>query len=195
MVLILTFLPARLLLWRRVSNKRVLRQFRGKPIVIVSNHKSALDVFLYLNIIHRKLGFITNPKFFEKRFFAWGFSKFHCTPIIKGKEISAVRHSFKVLEKNYAMLIYPEGRRVFETEDIVEFYNGAAFIAAKAGVPIVPMVMNRRPRFFRLTRVKFGEPISTEELQDRKFSKEELTEFTNKMRDTMVEMLEKLTNR
>jgi len=191
MILILTYLPVRLLVWRRAYNRRVLRQFRGKPVVIVSNHKSGMDIAIALHMIHRKLGFITNPRYFEKPFFAWGFSKFYCTPIIKGGEIGAVRFALKQLEHNRAMLIYPEGHRVKDRDDLDPFYNGAAFIAARAGVPIVPMIMNKKPGVFKLTRVKFGEPISTEQLQNG-HTKEELTKFTTKMRDTMIQMLESM---
>ena len=63
----------------------------------------------------------------------------------------------KLLKDGKYVLIFPEGTRVKENEE-VDAKNGAAMLAARTGVPILPMyIPANKPAFRRLT-VVIGEP-------------------------------------
>jgi 8-oxo-dGTP pyrophosphatase MutT (NUDIX family) len=103
-----------------------------------------------------------------------------------------VRHCLKVLKNNQAILIFPEGGRAFSPEDELALRNGAGLIAIKGGVPIIPVVFKRKPRPFVFNKFCVGEPISTEQYQDRKVEKHEISELMDRVSASMGEMLDRM---
>ena len=104
-----------------------------------------------------------------------------------------INNIIKTINENekIRLLMFPEGG-VFK-ENYIEHKrkhkNGAVFIAATTGVPIIPIHITSRPRFFSKVTVSFGEPFFTnpEVLKDRKILREEsqrlidyIYEFTEK---------------
>ncbi|MBP1758160.1 MAG: 1-acyl-sn-glycerol-3-phosphate acyltransferase [Firmicutes bacterium] len=71
-------------------------------------------------------------------------------------DISAIRSALKTLKEGRKLLIFPEGTRHEETG---EGKTGAAMIAIRAGVPILPMYIPAKKLWFRRTPVVFGEPF------------------------------------
>lgn len=175
--------------WTRIINKKQLRAFRGKGVLICSNHKSNYDIPTMFCSIHRKLNFVAKESLFRRPIQRWFFTSLLGYPVRRGQDLALIRHSMKVLANNEAMLIFPEGMRAFDPDDALALRNGSSLIAVKAGVPILPIVMNRPPRPFRLTKIKIGEPISTEEFQGKRIDKAALTDLSNRVAAAMKEML------
>lgn len=73
-------------------------------------------------------------------------------------DVSAIKECLRVLKGNGRLLMFPEGTRVKEGEN-VQAHSGAAMLATRAGVPIVPVYISTRKRWFRKTRVVFGAPF------------------------------------
>ena len=71
---------------------------------------------------------------------------------------------------------------------MLPFHHGAAAIAIKCKTPILPIMMYKRPRFFRRTHVLIGEPFELTEYYDRKLTEAEFEEADNKIRDIMLDM-------
>lgn len=73
----------------------------------------------------------------------------------RGKaDIGAVKAALKALKEGQKLLIFPEGTR---SDDISEGKNGAAMIAIRAGVPILPLYIPAKKPWFRRTPVVIGE--------------------------------------
>lgn len=186
---VLTWPLFRIIFWTRIHNMRNLRRMRGKGMVIVCNHKDNMDSATLFYCLPRRLHALAKAPLFRTRFSNWFFRKLLAYPVEKGKELALMKHSLGVLKRNEALLIYPEGTRVFNPEEALALRNGASMIAIRAGVPILPVVINRAPKAFRLTRVKIGTPIETSEFGG-KASKEDLTTFSDKIAGIMREMLD-----
>jgi len=178
-----------MLFWVRVVNKKELKKYRKQGVVLVSNHLSNMDIPLMFHGMPREIFFLAKPQLFRKRLHAWFFRGLNGYPIEQGKDLALMKHSIGVLRKKKALMIFPEGMRVFNPEDALALKNGASLIAIKGNVPIIPMVINRPLKAFRLTKIMVGEAISTEEFQGRKVDKDELTAFSNKVSDVMADML------
>ena len=73
---------------------------------------------------------------------------------------------------------------------MLPFHHGAATMAIKTKVPIIPIMIYKRPRWFRMTHVIVGDPIELTEYYDRKLSIEEMAEADNKVREIMIQILE-----
>jgi len=182
----------RLLYWTRVRNRRALRAFRGKPVLLCCNHKSFMDGPALFYTLRRRFNFLVKESIFEGGFMRWFVPAIGGFPVGADNGLAVTKFSLKTLKGGRALLIFPEGMRAFNPEDALPLRNGASMIAVKANVPILPIVINRKPKPFRLTRIQIGSPISVEEYQGRKVEKDELTELSNKVRDQMDAMLGKI---
>ncbi|MCL2847083.1 MAG: 1-acyl-sn-glycerol-3-phosphate acyltransferase [Firmicutes bacterium] len=178
-----------LLFWPKRYNKQYLRQLRGKPYVLVANHKSNMDIVVMFHAIPRKLGFIGKESLGRRAVPRWFFTKLGYFPVKKDNGLAVVRYSLSILEKNRVMMIFPEGMRVFNPEEALALRNGASMIAIKGGVPVLPCVINRAARPFRRTKIKFGPPICTEKYQGKRVCKNDLAELSDTIRDTLRDML------
>ena len=75
--------------------------------------------------------------------------------------LSAIRESMQLLKKGEKLCIFPEGTRNKTGEDL-EGKAGAAMIAARMHVPVIPTRIDNSRKFFRRVHVTFGEPMYIE---------------------------------
>ena len=94
-----------------------------------------------------------------------------------GVELLEALDYFKDGEKKLFML-FPQGTiSDINKNKLTRVKSGAFFIAAKAGVPIIPVFLEQ-PRPFKRTRVVYGEPMDLSEANaDKKVNKEELVKY------------------
>ena len=79
------------------------------------------------------------------------------------------------LKQGGKMLVFPEGTRVHEGQN-VEAKGGAALFATRTGVPIVPVYVSQKKYWFRRSPVIIGKPI-TPKIAGRKATSEELEQI------------------
>ena len=80
----------------------------------------------------------------------------------RGKsDMAAVKECLKVLRGGEKLLMFPEGTRVREGQ-VSEVQTGAAMLATRTGVPLVPVYIPAKKRRFRKTTVVFGRPYYPE---------------------------------
>jgi 1-acyl-sn-glycerol-3-phosphate acyltransferase len=147
------------------------------PVVLAANHSSHLDTFLMLSVLPRRIrhhlvAVAAADYFFDKRWKAVLSSFGLAAGPIERTRIN--RRSYELPAElaadGWSVLIYPEGGR---TPDgwMQSFTGGAAYLAMKAGVPIVPVYISgtgealpRGARQFHpgRTTVTFGRPVRPE---------------------------------
>ncbi|NCC69363.1 MAG: 1-acyl-sn-glycerol-3-phosphate acyltransferase, partial [Clostridia bacterium] len=76
-------------------------------------------------------------------------------------DIDAIRTAMKCLKSGEKILIFPEGTRKGEDNE-VEAKTGAVRIASKMKVPIIPVCIPRRKKIFGRVTVNIGEPYYVE---------------------------------
>ena len=142
------------------------------PYILVTNHLSAFDLPLLLFVLpHRIRAFAasehrSNPLYgpiLEIADTIW----------VRRGEIDrqALRKAMAVLERGEALGVAPEGTRSNETHALQKAKAGAAYIATRTNVPIVPTAITgtekitRGLRRLRRSRVRilFGEPFQLPE--------------------------------
>lgn len=78
----------------------------------------------------------------------------------RGKaDVGAVKACLKALKNGEKLLLFPEGTRVAEGAE-APAHNGAAMMATRTGVPVVPVYIPRKKKWFRPTSVVFGAPYT-----------------------------------
>ncbi len=146
-------------------------------IVLVSNHQSYLDPVAVGLAMPRPVYFIAKEELFRIPIFGWYIRKLHAFPINRGiADRQVMKTALKHLRQGRPVLIFPEGTR-HRDDGLADGFPGAAFIAYKAGVPLVPTAIRgtgdvlppgaRFPRFPRIS-VAFGEPITVDASIDKK---------------------------
>ncbi|MBV8749896.1 MAG: 1-acyl-sn-glycerol-3-phosphate acyltransferase [Candidatus Eremiobacteraeota bacterium] len=129
-------------------------------LVIAANHLSNFDPPLLGIALPRPVSYMAKKELFDIPVLG---------PVIRGLNAfsvdrqaggtAALRASLRTLKEGRCVGIFPEGgRNVTGTN---EEKAGAAFLAAAAGVPVVPaaIVGTRTLRLFRPVTVTFGDPI------------------------------------
>jgi len=187
---VIFYIPFRLIFWTRVINRKELKQHRRKGVMFVCNHKSYIDGPAMWFLFHRKMNFPVKEGVVKKGFWRWLFVGLKLFPVRRGQDLALIRHCMGKLKDNEGVFFFPEGRRISGTEDGLALRNGAAMIAIKAGVPIVPMVMKRSPRPFVFNAIKIGTTISTERYQGKKMEKDDLNELSGLIHEQMTGLLD-----
>lgn len=155
--------------------------------VICPNHSSTIEAFyIYsktknLNIMAKAEHFSNKPK---TAILKW----LGLFPVRRGqKDLSSMLHAIRVFKKDNAkLMIFPEGTRVTDDFKKSQPHTGPLYIAYKAGVPVVPVFIDRMPRKFSKVRVIYGKPIYiTDEVGE---NKKLLLETADKMIDDIYSM-------
>jgi mutator protein MutT len=137
----------------------------------------------------RKKRYLVRADMFNTKFKNWSMRSMGCYPVERGKDLALIKYTVGELKKNAAIIMFPEGMRVFNPDDALALRNGAAMMAIMAGVPIVPMVLRRAPRPFVFNALKVGTTISTEQYQGKKMEKSDLAELSGKIQSAMADLL------
>lgn len=96
-------------------------------------------------------------------------------------DVKAVKSALACLKGEGKLLIFPEGTRVHEGEDVAA-KGGAALFATRTGSPILPIYVTRKKPWFRPTTVVFGQPFHPQ-IAGRKATAEELDQITHTVMD------------
>lgn len=187
---LICYLPFKLLFWTKWINKKELRRYRGKPVILAMNHRNALDGPMLVIDVWRKSNFWIKGELFEKKFGRWFLHGFGGIPVKADAELALMRESQKALQKNHALMVMPEGHRSFNADDKLKIQNGIAMVALRTGVPIIPLVTDRPFRLFRLTRIKVGTAIqSTQYLEDGRMTKDGVNRLGDRVQYQMQQLL------
>jgi len=168
------------------------------PVVVVANHTSYLDPVVIGVAAPRAVYFMAKEELFNVPVLGWYIKQLHAFPVKRESvDRAMLRTALGHLKKNRAVLIFPEGTR--SRDDLGEALSGAAFIAHKAGVNIVPAAISgagsvlppgaKIPRFPRIS-VRFGAPIELRGPGDRKAL---IGQATERMMSEISSMLKKAT--
>ncbi len=122
------------------SKKRIINregQYQ-KPMVIISNHQSFVDI-LVTGMQHPKVLLLTNNWVWNSRIFGWVARLADYYPVDAGVEesIDGLR---KYVENGYSIMVFPEGTRTTDGQ-IKRFHKGAFYISEKLKLDILPLLL------------------------------------------------------
>lgn len=128
--------------FRRVEGKEKLR---GKgPFVIVSNHRSFLDILINAAAFPGLYKFLSKQEM--TRIPVWGTIVRRLCILVDRKSQESRMESYqqmkKTLEKGFSILLYPEGTRNRTGQPLKDFYDGAFRLATETGYPLAIITLN-----------------------------------------------------
>lgn len=122
------------------------------PALFVSNHQSHMDSAVIHGFICRPKGFVADKDAGNIPILRTWMKYMKCIFIDRknaGSNISNLENGIKLLKQGHSLVIYPEGK-INASNQLADFKKGCLKLAAKAGVPVVPItirdscrVMNR----------------------------------------------------
>ena len=144
---------------------------RRGGVLVVSNHQSYLDPILAAVGMPRPFHPMARASLFRIRVFAWLIRSLQAFPVRRGSaDMTAVREAVRRLKDGAVVLVFPEGTRTRDGS-IGPLRAGPVLLARRAGVPILPIVIDGAfeawprtrtlPRPHRI-RVACGRPVSAE---------------------------------
>jgi 1-acyl-sn-glycerol-3-phosphate acyltransferase len=149
----------------------------GQGAVIISNHRSSIDTLFLQQLIPRAIHYLIAREFVERRFIGWPLRVAGAIPVNRGGiDTAATRQAIRSAEAGEMIGIFPEGR--INTTDALMLPGrpGAAMIALRARVPVIPCYIEGSPYgghvlrpFITPARVKvrIGKPIDISEYAAR----------------------------
>ena len=137
---------------------------KGRPVIYASNHRSYADPPLVGSGARGKLVFMAKEELFRNKLFAWLISSLGAFPVARGKGDTTTLDTAVEKLKTKSLMIFPEGTRSKDGK-VHRGHSGAALIAVRANVPIVPVgvVYGEKLKFRTKLRVVYGKPIDPAE--------------------------------
>jgi len=141
---------------------------RSGAYVLAPVHRSYVDTPIACCVTRRRLRYMGKDTLWKRRWSGWILSSLGGFPVTRGTaDREALKRCIAVLEGGEPLVLFPEGER--KSGPVVQpLFDGAVYVALRAGVPIVPVgiggserVMPKGARFAypRKVHVIIGQPI------------------------------------
>lgn len=170
---LLMFLPGRILWPTKVIGKKNIP--KKQKVILACNHTSNLDpVVIDLHLVPNPY-ILAKHTLFKNKLIGAILRSWRGIPVNRENvEISTIKTVLNVLKKDKKLLVFPQGRREKDVNDMQGAKNGLVLFALKSGAPIVPMWFVKKPRLFRRNVLLIGEPFYLTELEGQKPTQEVL---------------------
>jgi 1-acyl-sn-glycerol-3-phosphate acyltransferase len=147
--------------------------------VFVSNHLSYMDTPVVLANIPVQFRFLAKSGLFQIPLLGTHLARAGHIPVPRDDARAAVKTmttaAQAIRERGISLLIFPEGGRS-QTGELADFKEGAAYIAIRAGAPLVPVALQGTREILPFgsahvragsVTMRIGEPIPTSQMQVR----------------------------
>ncbi|NXD12291.1 PLCA acyltransferase, partial [Nothocercus nigrocapillus] len=166
---------------------------KTKPAVLVLNHQNSIDIMVMMEVLPRRCVPIAKKEILYMGTFglACWFSGVIFINRKKREEsisiLTEVAHSMH--KENFQVLIYPEGTRNY-AGSMLPFKRGAFYLAVKAQVPIIPVVISSYDSFYSQKEKRFTTGKSTiqilPEVETLGLGPDDVPKLTEQVRDSML---------
>ncbi|KAL2872622.1 1-acylglycerol-3-phosphate O-acyltransferase SLC1 [Aspergillus lucknowensis] len=174
-----------------------------RPAVFIGNHQSELDVLMLGAIFPPYCSVTAKKSLRHVPFLGWFMSLSRTVFIDRANRETAVKAFDSAAEEmrvhRQSVFIFPEGTRSYSDKpELLSFKKGAFHLAVKAGVPVVPVVVENyshilSPKNYRFDagsiKIRVLPPISTEGLTPADVDK-----LTASTRESMLKNLLEISN-
>lgn len=177
-------------IWFRVSYEGADRLPADGSYVIAPIHRSNVDTFVVGCVTRRRVRFMAKDSLWKVKPLGAFISTVGGFPVRRGSaDVEAIKTALSLLAAGEPVVLFPEGAR--QSGPIVQpLFDGAVYVAAKAGVPIVPVgvggserCMPKGSKFIYPYKVHVivGDPIAPPAIVGRRVDRAELAKVTDEL--------------
>jgi 1-acyl-sn-glycerol-3-phosphate acyltransferase len=157
--------------WFRLSASGAEHVPREGAAVIAPNHKSFWDAFFVGACVKRHLRFMAKTELIEARYGRL-LVRLGAFPVRRGEQdADALETARSVLRQGGMLVLFPEGTRIRDPEELGSPRRGAGRLALETGAPLVPAAIDGTDSLFlgpvpkpRRVSVAFAAPIPVHEM-------------------------------
>jgi 1-acyl-sn-glycerol-3-phosphate acyltransferase len=163
-------------LWRtRWSGSLPLADRKGG--IIVCNHRSSVDPFFVQTTTGRKIHWLVAREYCDHPAFRWFLTACEVIPVSRGGiDTAAMKAAIRIASQGGIIGMLPEGRINMTEDFLLPARPGAALVALKAKVPVLPCYIHGSPyrrypwsplMMPACVEVRFGQPVELTEFFGR----------------------------
>jgi 1-acyl-sn-glycerol-3-phosphate acyltransferase len=167
--------------------------------VLAPVHRSYVDTPIAATTTRRRLRYMGKHTLWQHPVSAWLLSALGGFPVVRGTaDREALKSAIEVLRLGEVLVLFPEGER--KSGPIVQpLFDGAVYLAAKAGVPIVPvgiggservMVKGRNIIYPKKVHVIVGEPIAVKPLESGRVPRAAVREASDQLHEELQRLFD-----
>ena len=159
--------------------------------VVAANHSAMIDPFLTaLSFdVSSPIHVLAKAELFKIPIVAFFLRKLGKISVDRSKaDVASVKNSIYYLKKDEKILIFPEGTRAAEYNEVAAKI-GVIKLAERTGAPIIPVFIPRKKPLFRKSKLIYGQPYLIEK-QSAKRSQEDY----EKLADDLMGKIQELGN-
>ena len=117
----------------------------GAQYVFMANHASLMDILILLTLLRpQKILFVAKKSLFSIPVFGWALKGAGHIPIDRGNHRAGMKSIDVAVERakeGFSPLIFPEGTRNLDPDNLLEFKTGGMILALKCGLPVAPVIL------------------------------------------------------
>ncbi len=172
--------------------------------ILAPSHRSTLDIPVAAATTRRRLMYMGKDSMWKNKLFGKLFTALGTFPVTRGSaDLEALKRCIAVLERGDPLVLFPEGTR-HHGRIIEPLFDGAAFVAYKTGVPIIPVGIAGSEEIWppgtKLPRprkcvVVVGDAIYPKDLNGSRASREMVSEFTLELQAALQAVFDKAFQR
>ena len=160
---------------------------KDKPVLVVSNHQSDMDIPVLLGYLNKPIGFVSKAEIKKFPLVPTWMELMNCVFMDRSdrrQSLQAIKDGIELLKNGHSIVIFPEGTRS-KGGEMGEFKAGSFHLAVKSGVAILPVTLNGTYKMFEANgnrmkpahaTVTISKPITPE--QYASMDVKELTQYT-----------------
>lgn len=158
-----------------------------RPFVISPVHRSNIDFALVATLTRTRMRYMGKDSLWKIKPLGAIWSVLGAFPVHRGSaDREALRLSMSIIEHGEPLVLFPEGTRQ-QGSEVQPLFEGAAYVASRTGVPIVPVgiggserAMPKGSKVFRPVKVVLvvGEPIAPPQAEGPRVPRRVVRELT-----------------
>ena len=184
-------------LWLQIEFVGLEHVPRSGAYIVAPTHRSLLDIPIASGVTRRRLRFMGKDALWKVPGFGRLLSALGGFPVTRGTaDLEALKRCIAVLQGGEPLVLFPEGTRRHGPR-IEELFDGAAFVAAKAGVQLLPVAIAGTEESMSKGRkgisrgtctVVVGRPLGFASTERK--SRDEVTQLSLRLRDELQSLFD-----
>ena len=169
------------------------------PFVLAPVHRSYIDTPIASGCTRRRMRFMGKDSMWKRQPLNWMLSALGAFPVTRGSaDREAIMRAIQVLKSGEPLVLFPEGER--KSGPVVQpLMDGAAYVACKAGVSIIPVgiggserVMGKGTKFIYPKKlvVIIGKPIPVPASVDGRMPRSAVKEVTTQLHEQLQQLFD-----
>lgn len=169
------------------------------PFILAPVHRSTMDIPIASAVTRRRMRFMGKDSLWRHGILGSMFSALGAFPVTRGSaDLEALRRCISIIESGQPLVLFPEGTRQ-RGDTMQPLFDGAAYIAIKTQVPIVPVGIGGSEGVMSSGSIKIqrrkcaaviGEPIYPLKIYGTRAPRSEVRDLTEQLAVRMQSLFE-----